>query len=299
MPEAAADRPASLRQTTTPAPPVPSARTVLRRALLIWGLGHLALGDRRGLILLVAQPVAVAAWLLGAVQLIGGDGWLILFPALLVLIAVHLGQAVHAQRRALALGATPGGELQIAWLMAAIALVVAGFWLAAGDHAAPDATLAEYVAAWQADRVDIGTTLFVGPIDADELGSSWQAQRDYIGQRVADAAARYGTASGLDAAAPFNSLRFSLLSRADAAAAGDAIVAIDIVRFERVEAQLFGVIPTASRQIVTVERAGLITLRAEPADPPSRLPFELPDALRLASSEWRLVGVEVPPSAAN
>jgi hypothetical protein len=281
---------------TQAAPALPSARTVLRRALFIWGLGHLALGDRRGLLLLVAQPLAIAAWLLVAVQLLGGESWLILFPALLALVAIHIAQAVDAQRRALALGAAPGGELQMAWLMAAIALVVAAFWLAAGDHASPEATLAEYVAAWQADDADAGVVLLAGDaLTGGELAAAWHEQRDYIGERVAAALASYGAASGLDAAAPFNSLRFSLAS--PPAAARTATVAIDIIRFERVETHLFGFIPTASREIVAVERVGIIRLGTYPAQQPDWLRLSLPPALQLASGEWRIELIGIPPAA--
>jgi hypothetical protein len=273
---------------------LPTASSVLRRALLVWGAGHLALGDRRGLILLALQVLGYGAWLLAAAQLISGTSWPLLFPLLLGLIAVQLAQAIDAHRRALAVGRTPGGELQLAWSLALTAVLVAGFWLVAGTRGSPEATLAAYASAWRADRVDLGETLFTPcPVEQPDacasLASAWQQQRAYIAERVRAAAARYGSAGGLDPDEPFNSLRFTLLStQATGNGMGEATVAVDIVRFERVETTLFGIIPTASRQIVAVERAGLLKLVAAQPEPPAWLPA----ALRVPSTEWYLRGME-------
>jgi hypothetical protein len=272
----------------------PTASTVLRRALLVWGAGHLALGDRRGLILLALQVVGYGGWLLAAGQLISGTAWPILFPLLLGLVVVQLGQAVDAHRRALALGRPPGGELQLAWSLALAALVVAGFWLVAGERGSPEATLTAYASAWRAERVDLGETLFTPcPFDRPDacasLTSAWQQQRTYVTERVRAAAASYGSASGLDPEEPFNSLRFTLLStQRTGEFLGEATVAVDIVRFERVETTLFGIIPTASRQIVTVERAGLLKLVAAQPEPLAWLPA----VLRIPSTEWYMRGIE-------
>ena len=40
---------------------MPSAAKVLRYALVGWGLGHVLLGDRRGWLLLILQPIAILA----------------------------------------------------------------------------------------------------------------------------------------------------------------------------------------------------------------------------------------------
>jgi hypothetical protein len=278
---------------------LPGAAAVLRRALLGWGLGHLALGDRRGWALLAAEVAAISAWLIAAVQLIQGSGWLALFLALLGLLLVHAGQAVHAQRMALRLGAAPGGELQMAWLLPVVTLVVAGFWLLAGNRGSPEATLAGYVAAWQADHVEAGQALLVpctGVVDScgavpARLSADWHAQGSYIADRVAFAAQTYGPASGLDPSMPFNGLRFSLVSPCTAGQSADdeACAAVDIVRFQRIETTLFGFIPTASREIVVVERLGTInltTVRGQPVLSLSGAPW-----IELPSREWRIASV--------
>ena len=38
---------------------LPTGASVLRRSLVVWGLGQLAIGDRRGWLLLLAQPLAI------------------------------------------------------------------------------------------------------------------------------------------------------------------------------------------------------------------------------------------------
>src|SRR5829696_7152173 len=92
--------------------PLPSGASVLRRGLFIWGLGHVSIGDRRGWLLMLIQPLVVLGLLIVGAQLIDGTRWVIVFPPLAATLAFWVAQAVHAYRRAVELGAQPGGELQ-------------------------------------------------------------------------------------------------------------------------------------------------------------------------------------------
>jgi hypothetical protein len=203
------------------------------------------------------QPLAMIALFVVGIQLIDGTRWLVVFPPLAVLIVVWIGQAVHAHQRAIQLGAAPGGEVQVAVLMPLGVALLTLYWLVGGRHGSPSATLEEYVVAWMSNRPD-----------------------------AAQAAATYGPTSGLDPDSPFDNLRFG---DPQTAANGTVAVTVDIVRHQRVETMVLGVIPTASQQTVLVEHAGLITLGLEPRTSPAWLPFG-----QLASSAWLIEGVLIP-----
>lgn len=237
--------------------------------------------------LLILQPLAIATVLVTAAELINGSRWIVLLPVIALVLAVWVGQAVHAHRRALALGAAPGGELQIAWLLPLVVAVVTGFWLLGGQHASVAATLGEYVTAWQSGSASTAAGLFAAPVAPTDLSAAWQAQRDYVQGRISAAAALYGQGSGLDAETPFTGLRFSQVE--PASSSDVAVVSIEIVRRQRVETTLFGIIPTASQQTMLVERAGTIEFRAQPASGPGWLP-----ALSLAGQVWLIERVELP-----
>ena len=69
---------------------------------------------------------------------------------------------------------------------------------------------------------------------------------------------------------------------------GLAAVTADIVRLQRVETMLLGIIPTASQETVVVEPAGAITVTLVDQPPPEWLP-----AARLSSSAWLIQNVHV------
>ncbi len=302
--------PSAATPAPTASPPgrrrrIPPAATLLRRSLFVWGLGHIALGDRRGWLLLALQPLAVAVVAAIAVLLVDSTRWIVVFPAVALLIAFWLGQAVHAHRLAVERGAEPGGEMQIAWTLPVVLVVMTTFWLLGGDHGSPAATLHEYVSAWHSGRVAEATSLFVEPPTEEALAARWQAQHEYVRRRVAEAAAMYGAMSGLDPDDPLAGLRYLAMDdepggpgRDPGAAVPDehASVAVDIVRRQRVETTLFGIIPTATQETVLVERAGIIRLRAVPADVPAWLPAGQPPP-----RVWRIEEVVLPlaPAAAS
>ncbi|HSH22104.1 MAG TPA: hypothetical protein VK992_05800 [Candidatus Caenarcaniphilales bacterium] len=267
---------------------MPSAAAVLRRALIGWGLGHVALGDRRGWLLLAVHLLALGALLLVGATLIEGSRWIVLLPALLLIVAAWVAQAVHAHQRALDLGAAPGGELQIALLLPLIVAGVTLFWLVGGHHASPTATLQQYVAAWRSERPAVAAALFAEPLEEAALAAAWQRHEEYVTQRVAEAAAAFGSFSGLDPRQPFNGLRFVEL--VEERTANSAVFAIEITRRERIETTLFGILPTATQQTVVVERIGTVRVAAHDAPPPSWLR----SGNLLPSRVWFVEDVQLP-----
>jgi hypothetical protein len=240
-------------------------------------MGHLALGERVGWLLVVLQPLAIGALAVLAALLADGNRWIAVFPALAALIALWLGQAMHAHRLATRRGSPPGGEFQVVVLLPVIVVLLSGFWMVGGGRSSPAATLQNYVAAWQAGRAEVAVDLFEQPADPTTLDAQWRSQRSRIDELIAAAAARYGSGSGIDPARPFNSLRFEQLPSSDAART--AIVTVDLVRQRSIETTLFGIIPTATQQTVRVERLALVELVARPAPVPAWLPINASPSL--------------------
>lgn len=233
------------------------AAGVLRRSLLIWGWGHIALGDRRGWLLFLLQPVAIAGVLFAAWQLIDGTRWLAAFLPLVALLVFWVGQGVHAHRRALALGAAPGGDLQLAWFLPVVLTVVSAFWLVGGRHGSPASAVEAYMTAWRSDRPDVAAALYgAGTADATEVTDLWTQEKARLASEIAQARATYGPESGLDPARPFNSLRVTQ------SAPGYFIV--ELVRSESYETTILGFIPTAGQRTVVVATLLSIAVVEEP-----------------------------------
>lgn len=245
------------------------AAGVLRRALLIWGWGHIALGDRRGWLLVLLQPLALGGLSFAAWQLIEGTRWLAVFLPLVALLVFWVGQAVHAHRRALARGAAPGGELQLAWFLPVVLALVSTFWLIGGRQSSPASAVEAYMTAWQSGRPDIAVGLFgtTGPLQT-ELASFWGEQRNWLTSAIESGRNTYGSASGLDPARPFRSLRVTQ--------SGPNAFTVELVRSESYQSTLLGFIPTAGQRTVVEARVLSLTV------------FQQQVAGPLPSSVWRI-----------
>ena len=268
---------------------VPSAKNVLRTAIVGWGLGHVMLGDRRGWLLLILQPVAIGAVVLLALGLIDGTRWLIVFPPLVALLVFWIAQAVDAHQRAIRMGSQPGGEMAIVGLLPIALTVLTLFWLLGGRHGSPSATLQEYIEAWMDNRPGTAAALFAPARTPGSVSVEWNAESQLLGQRIAAAEATYGEESGLDADHPFDSLRFG-----DPLVSGDGRVSmtVDIVRDERVQATVLGFIPTAGQQTVVVERELTIWLEEDDQPQLTWLPFGGFD-----SFSWRISAIDSSPAS--
>ncbi|MEA2676495.1 MAG: hypothetical protein QOJ81_636 [Chloroflexota bacterium] len=227
------------------------AAGILRRSLLIWGWGHISLGDRRGWLLVLLQPLAITGLLFVASQLIEGTRWLAVFLPLVALLVFWIGQAVNAHRRALAKGAAPGGELQLALFLPVVLAAISAFWLVGGRHSSPASAVEGYMAAWQAGRPDIAVGLFgaSGPPQAD-VAAFWEDERAFLVTTIDHGRATYGPSSGLDPARPFSSLRVTQT--------GPTTFTVELVRSESYQTTLLGFIPTAGQRTVVI--APLMTL---------------------------------------
>jgi hypothetical protein len=208
-------------------------------------------------LLVLLQPLAIAGLLFVAWQLIDGTRWLAVFLPLIALLVFWVGQAVHAHRRAIALGAAPGGELQLALFLPVVLAVVSAFWLVGGRHGSPASAVEAYMEAWQASRPDVAVGLFGsgGPAQAD-LAASWDEQRAWLTSAIQSGRSRFGPTSGLDPARPFASLRVSQT--------GPNAFTIELVRSEAYQTTLLGFIPTAGQRTVVIAPLAVVTVVEQP-----------------------------------
>lgn len=263
--------------------PIPAAGQVLRRAIVLWGLGHLLLGDRRGWLLLAIEIAAVIALVALTPPLIDGEASGALFIALVAFIAAWGGQALDTYREAMARGAPRTGAAWILALAAPTIVLVGGFWLVAGRSASPAAAVEQYVTGWRHDRPDVAATALLTAPSAEALRAAWAEDHDALRNRIVALAARLGS-EDLDPNRPFDSLHFDIEPGADRST---ATVHVSIVRRVLVRTQLLGVFPTASQERRVVEEIGRGVLVAVPG-PEGLLPG-------LRSRVWRLEGLDVSP----
>jgi hypothetical protein len=267
--------------------PLPPASKVLRRALIGWGLGHVMLGDRRGWLLLIAQPIAIVAVLVLALTLIDGTRWLVVYPPLVLLLVVWVVQAVDAYQRALKMGAKAGGAMSVVVFLPVALILLTAFWLIGGRHGSASATVGDYIEAWMDDEPAAAALLFADGRSADAVSTQWTAENQMLHDHISDAYSNFGPDSGLDPDHPFDNLRFR-----EPVHSGDGRVSmvVELVRNERVATTVLGIIPTAGQQEVTVERDMTIWLEQVPDTRPSWLPFT-----GLESYSWKISSVDDSP----
>jgi len=267
---------------------VPPAAKVLRRAVIGWGLGHVMLGDRRGWLLLIAQPIAIVAVFVLAVTFIDGTRWLVIFPPLVALMVVWVVQAVDAYQRALKMGAQAGGAMAIVVLLPVALTLLTAFWLLGGRHGSPSATVGAYIEAWMANQPDAAAPLFADGRSTDAVNAQWAAESQMLHDDISAAYATYGDDSGLDPDRPFDSLRFR-----EPVTSGDGSVSmvVELVRNERVATTVLGVIPTAGQQEVTVEQEMTVLLDQQLQAPPAWLPLD-----GLDSYSWKITSIDDSPN---
>jgi hypothetical protein len=244
----------------TPPPP----GTVLRRALVAWGLGHLALGSTRAGPALLAGEVlslAVVAWL--TIGLADSSAYLIPFLAGVGFIVAWAWQAIDAYRRARALapaiGPTPerSPAAAVGWLSLPLLVWGTGFWLIGAHSATPAAVLDRFVTQWTSGSLAQG---------------GWPAAIERAADR---AASDLGTSPDR-----FRDVRVRVLDIQGTSATAVA----EAVHFERREARFLWVftgselVPVADEQVLTLE------LEAEPV--------ELPGGGDIGAVRWHLESAE-------
>ena len=254
--------------TDLPPPRLPTPRGALRRSLILWGWGQLALGDRRGWLLLALEPVALAALVAIGLPLGAGTGLELVFVAGALVAVAWLGQSVHAyrlavrRRRPFDLAGPDGGAIELLWLVPFAVAATTAYWAAFGTAASPDATLARYVADWRAGHAADGAALFATPPDPSALAAAWQRQAPRLRNDLVVAAAAAGPDSAIDPQQPFESLRFDWAgAAAGGAGAGSRVVDIRVVRVRAIRDTAFGFVPISHDELVSVADLGTVTLR--------------------------------------
>ena len=219
----------------------PDPGLVLGRALLGWGLGHLALG--RGAVgwsLLVAEVLGalLVAWL--TIGLASTSAYLVPFLAGIAFITAWAWQAVAAYRAARARRPQSTGAPErspaaaIGWLSLPLLAWGTGFWLIGADAATPAATLDRFVSAWSE-----------GTLEAD----GWPAS---VVEAAADADRALG--SGPDR---LRDVRFTLVEASDDRATAVA----EAIHYERRPSSFLWVfrgselVPVADEQLLSLDLA--------------------------------------------
>ena len=241
----------------------PDPGRVLRRALLAWGLGHLALGRRGAAVgLLVAELVSLLllAWL--TIGLADTSGYLVPFIGGVIFIVVWAWQAVHAYRSAQALlparQPTPerSSAAAIGWLSLPLLLWGSGFWLIGAESATPASVLDRFVTDWS--RADLGAT--------------WPSA-----VRAEAAVAEAGLGSGPDR---FRDLRFHVVREDERRATAIA----EAIHYERRASRLLWLFPGS--ELVPIADEHVMTLELE------AVPVELPGGGDVGAVRWQLVVVD-------
>jgi len=234
------------------------------------------------------QPFALLGIGLLAVQLIDGTRWLIVFVPFAAVLVFWIGQAIDAYRRSIRLGGAPGGEMVVALFLPLAVTALTAFWLLGGRHGSPSATLQDYIADWSANKPVAAAGLFSSPPSAEAVQAGWAAEHEQLADHIEIALARYGDESGLDPEHPLNNLRIRQSSDFPDGAGRVAMI-VEVVRSQRVETTVLGVIPTAGQQMVVVAPEMTIWLELDHQEPPDWLPFA-----RLDSYAWRISSIEHP-----
>lgn len=239
----------------------PDPGRVLGRALLGWGLGHLALGRTTvGWALLAAEVIAVllVAWL--TIGLASSSAYLVPFLAGAAFIVAWAWQAVAAYRAARARQPEPSDAPErspaaaIGWLSLPLLVWGAGFWLIGAHAATPAATLDRFVTAWGD-----------GTLEAD----GWPPA-------VVDAAADADRSLG---AGPerLRDVRFTLVEETEEGATAVA----EAIHYERRPSTFLGVFggselfPVADEQVLSLDLAAV--------------PVQLPGGGDIGAVRWELV----------
>ena len=241
----------------------PDPGRVLRRALIGWGLGHIAIGRRNvGYGLLAAELLSVlfVAWL--SAGLADTSAYLVPFLAGVAFIVAWAWQAVDAYRSAHELQATrpPTPERSpaaaIGWLSLPLLVWGTGFWLIGAHAATPASVLDRFVTEWT----------------SGELGAAWPAR---VNAQAAIAAGRLG--SGPDR---YQDLRIDIVREDD----GRPTAVAEAIHYERRASRFLGLFPGSELVPVADERVLTLELRA--------VPVELPGGGDIGAVRWELVSAD-------
>jgi len=236
----------------------------MRRALLAWGLGDLALGRTRiAIAWLISEALGIALIAFLSLAYLTTSWYLLPFLAGIAFIVVWAVQAIAAYRRAVSVSdgeASPqSSPAAIVVLTIPLLMAGAGFWLAAGTAGSPDAVLDRFVGEW-ASVVDHRATWEVG-LTSDPAGIADQARNAVAFLRQLCAEGKWGEDCNGSAAGLLHGLRVSIVDEGGAQATATA----ETVRYEQHDSHFLGIFP--STELIPISTGEVLRLRlaARPA----------------------------------
>ncbi len=242
-------------------PPVRDPGRVLILALLAWGSGHAALGERlTGWILLGAELVALLVVALLHVTLASTTAVLVPFLAGVAFLAAWAAQAIHAYRRARArdqaIGpAEPGSSATaIAWLGLPLLVWWSFFWLDGGSAASPAAVLDRYLRDAPTIAEGDAATAARLAVEPNALATDTRTVVAALRDACADDPCREATARTL-----LHGARVRLTGGAIGAEGDRARAIVESVHYERRATRFLGIfpgsdlVPVADRRLLTLD----------------------------------------------
>ena len=255
---------------------------VLRRSLLAWGLGDLALGRRaNGVAWLGAEIVAIGLMAYLTIGLANTTWYPIPFLAGAIFLAAWAAQAVGAFKRAQAregaIGPTPprSPAAVVAWLTVPILVWGTGYWLLAGADASPAAVVDGFERAWPTGDTESLRQLGLDQQDLAVASTALQRVRQLCQAGSLNADCADAPASLL------HDVRFVVQ-----AGGGSAQADADVVSFERQSTTFLGLLGGTELVPVPQQRILHIELREVPA--------ALPGGLELGASRWQIDTMSAP-----
>jgi len=258
--------------------------SVLRLALLAWGLGDLALGRRAAAIAwLMAEIVAAGLVAYLFIGLADTTWYLVPFVAGVLFLVVWATQAAVAYRRTLRGQVVAGGSpsraaAAMAWLTIPLLAWGTGFWLVSGSASGPAAAVDQFESSWPSlaagGRLDpqLGVDARVSATAATALST---LQRLCAGGTLSSGC----SASTRDLV---RDVRIGLTT----AGSDMATATVTVVAFERRPSQFLGIF--GGTDLVPFPRQTLLTLRLR------AFPAPLPGGLQLGAQRWRIVDATPP-----
>jgi hypothetical protein len=256
----------------------------LRRSLVLWGWGQVAAGHRRWLIAPIVQAAVLALLATLAPRAAEGTNASFVFAFSAVIVALWFGIPVHAHRvaarRRAAFDLEPGrgSGIDLLWLAPVVVVLSTWFWTTAGRLGDPAVVLSDYLADWRAGRSEIASARFEAPPSSPQVADAWERQLGSLRNALVRLAAVNGPDSGIDPNRPLDTIRWTTRS---AVGPGVFLVDIDVARRVTARTQLFGLLPSTSQQLVTLEQLGTVELHL----------VDLPG--QFGGQAWRIVRVEV------
>jgi hypothetical protein len=239
-------------------------RGVLRRALLAWGLGDLALGRRRAAVAwLIGEAVGLVLIALLSLAYIATSWYLLPFLAGIAFIVVWAAQAIVAYRRSVganAGAATPqSSPAAIVVLTIPLLIAGAGFWLAAGTAGSPDTVLDRFVGEWAS--VADGRASWEASLTTNSADVTRQAINAVAFLRQLCIAGKWGEDCHGSATGLLRGIRVSIVAEG----AHQATATAETVRYEQRDSRFLGIFPSTELVPVSTGEVLRLQLEASPA----------------------------------